>query len=187
MCRPPAVAPTITGAAAGQTSDRAGDRSALRQRHDRRRQCERERHADDHADGRGTLADGTGFSGLTSSGDVYTLTGSASALTSELDALVFMPAGGQPNTSATTSFALSDASSAYKTPATDDATSVNVSTPAVAPTITGAAAGQTLTAGATDRPFATVTIGDANSGASDTLTITLTGAGTLADGAAFRA
>ena len=159
----PAVAPTITGAAAGQTltagaTDRPfatvtiGDANSG---------------ASDTLTitltGAGTLADGAAFSGLTSSGDVYTLTGSASALTSELDALVFTPAAGTPNASATTSFALSDTSSAYKTPATDDATSVNVSTPAVAPTITGAAAGQTLTAGATDRPFASVTIGDANS------------------------
>ena len=98
---------------------------------------------------------------------------------------MFTPAAGTPDASATTTFALSDASSGYATATTNDATSVNVSTPAVAPTITGTAADQTLTVGATDTPFSHVTIGDANAKATDTLTITLTGAGTLADGAAF--
>ena len=69
----------------------------------------------------------------------------------------------------------------------NDTTSVNVSTPAVAPTITGTAANQMLTAGSTDTPFSTVTIGDTNANAGDTLTITLTGAGALADGAGFSA
>ena len=66
--------------------------------------------------GAGALADGTGFTGLMSpGGGVYTLSGSASAITSELDALVFTPVAGSPNTSATTSFTLSDMSSAYVT------------------------------------------------------------------------
>jgi uncharacterized repeat protein (TIGR03803 family) len=57
----------------------------------------------------GTLS-GTGLSG---SGSTYTLSGKASAITSELDALVFTPTAGQPNTSATTTFNLSDASTGY--------------------------------------------------------------------------
>ena len=101
--------------------------------------------------------------------------GTASAITSELDALVFTPAAGTPNASATTTFALSDKSSGYATATTNDDTSVNVSTPAVAPTITGAVANQTLTVGSTDTPFSKVTIGDLNANANDTLTITLTG------------
>ena len=59
--------------------------------------------------------------------------------------------------------------------AEDNTTSVNVATPGVAPTITGAVANQTLTVGSTDTPFSHVTIGDANAKATDTLTITLTG------------
>jgi uncharacterized repeat protein (TIGR03803 family) len=64
----------------------------------------------------GTLTDGTGFSGLVSIGaGVYTLTGTAAAITSELDALVFTPTKGQTNTLTTTTFTLSDVSSAYGT------------------------------------------------------------------------
>lgn len=57
----------------------------------------------------GTLS-GTGLSG---SGTTYTLTGNAATITSELDALVFTPVAGTPNTNATTSFKLSDGSSGY--------------------------------------------------------------------------
>ena len=46
-----------------------------------------------------------------------------------------------------------------------------------APTIAGTVAGQTTTSKAAVKPFSGVTIADANSGASDTLTITVTGAG----------
>ena len=60
-----------------------------------------------------------------------------------------------------------------------------VSSVPTAPTITGIIANQTLAAGSTDAPFSTVTIGDTNAGASDTLNIMLTGAGTLADGGSF--
>ena len=136
--------------------------------------------------GGGTLADGATFSGLTSSGGgVYTLSGSAAAITSELDALVFTPAAGMPNASAPTTFDLSDTSGAYATATTNDDTSVNVATPPVAPTITGTVANQTLTVGSTDTPFSTVTIGDANANATDTLTIALSGGGALADGIGF--
>ncbi len=60
----------------------------------------------------GTLS-GTGLSG---SNGTYTLSGSAATITAELDALVFTPTGGQPNTSGTTSFALSDVSTGYTVP-----------------------------------------------------------------------
>ncbi len=61
--------------------------------------------------GNGTLADGAGFSGLNSSSGsdgIYTLSGAAAAITSELQALEFTPVDGVPNTSATTTFTLSD-------------------------------------------------------------------------------
>jgi uncharacterized repeat protein (TIGR03803 family) len=59
--------------------------------------------------GPGSLS-GTGLS--LSSGN-YTLTGTAAAITSELRALSFTPVDGVPNTSVTTTFKLSDTSSAY--------------------------------------------------------------------------
>jgi uncharacterized repeat protein (TIGR03803 family) len=135
----------------------------------------------------GRLADGTGFTGLGSSGGgVYALSGTASAVTSQLDALVFTPAAGAPGTSTTTTFTLSDQSSAYATATVDSTTSVIDSDPAVAPTISGTVGSLTTTMEAPLDPFAEVTIGDANAGATDTLTITLGGAGgSLADGPGF--
>jgi uncharacterized repeat protein (TIGR03803 family) len=59
--------------------------------------------------GPGSLS-GTGLSG--SNGN-YTLTGTAAAITSELRALSFTPVNGVLNTSVTTTFTLSDTSSAY--------------------------------------------------------------------------
>ncbi|WP_409977873.1 beta strand repeat-containing protein, partial [Bradyrhizobium sp. SZCCHNS2005] len=58
----------------------------------------------------GTLS-GAGLSG---SGNTYTLSGSASSITSQLQALTFTPAAGAANSSQTTTFTLSDASSGYK-------------------------------------------------------------------------
>ena len=124
----------------------------------------------------GTLS-GTGLTGGT--GGVYTLTGTAAAVTSELDALSFTPKAGSPGTSSTTNFQLSDLSSAYATATVNTTTSVVDTDPAVAvaPTITGTVAGRATTSEAAVKPFSGVTIADANSGASDTLTITVTGAG----------
>jgi hypothetical protein len=51
---------------------------------------------------------------------------------------------------------------------------------AVAPTISGTRGGQTTNGAAAITPFSGVTIGDANSGAVDTLSISLTGGGALA-------
>ena len=63
--------------------------------------------------GGGTLSDGSGYAALAidSSGN-YTFSGSATAVTSELQALVFTPTAGAPNTQATTTFALTDSSTA---------------------------------------------------------------------------
>ena len=65
-------------------------------------------------------------------GGIYTLSGTAAAITSELDALVFTPVDGVPNTSVTTTFTLSDQSSAYATPTSNNTTTVIDSDPAVA-------------------------------------------------------
>ena len=57
---------------------------------------------------------------------------------------------------------------------------------AVAPTLSGAVAGQSTPSGQPDTPFSSVTIADRNVGARDSLTIQLTGGGgALSDGAGF--
>jgi hypothetical protein len=127
--------------------------------------------------GGGALTDGVGFIGLSGSNGSYTLSGTAAAITAELDALMFTPVDGVPNTSVSTTFTLSDLSSAYATATVNDTTTVTDSDPAVAPTITGTVAGQTTTSEAPVKPFLGVTIGDTNSGATDTLTITVGGTG----------
>ena len=72
--------------------------------------------------GGGTLADGAGFNGLTESAPgVYLLSGTAAAITSELDALVFTPNA----FSATTTFTLTDTTS-LGTSASDANTTVTV-------------------------------------------------------------
>ena len=70
----------------------------------------------------GALADGAGFNGLRTSGPgVYILSGTAAAITSELDALVYTPAAG----SGTTTFTLTDTTS-VGTSASDANTTVTV-------------------------------------------------------------
>ena len=112
--------------------------------------------------------------------DVYALaTGSPAAVSAALQALVFTPAPGAPDTTATTTFALTDVSSAG-TSANNSATTVADDNPAVAPVISGALGGQTTIGASPIAPFSGVTIGDANSGAVDALSIALTGGGALA-------
>ena len=127
----------------------------------------------------GTLT-GAGLSG--GSNGVYTLTGTAAAITQNLDALSFTPTAGQPNTSSTSTFALRDTSTASTVPATDSLTSVVDGDPAVSPKIVGVqTAPQTTTSEAPLRPFSTVTVSDANNGGTniDTLTIAQSGTGIL--------
>jgi hypothetical protein len=128
----------------------------------------------------GTLA-GTDLSG---SNGTYTLSGSAATVMSELDALVFTPSAGAPNSATTTTFTLSDASSADSlTPTVNSSTTVtnSVAGAGAAPTIAATVAGQTTAGNAPIDPFSHVTIGDANPGSpTETLTITSSGgAGTL--------
>ncbi len=104
----------------------------------------------------------------------YTLAGSAATVTSQLQSLRFTPAGGAPNSATSTTFALSDASSAG-TSATDATTSVVDTAAAVAPTIVGAQSNQATSAEHALSPFANVTLGDANSAATERLTISLSG------------
>ena len=124
--------------------------------------------------GPGSLS-GTGLSGSNGS---YTLTGTAAAITSKLRALSFTPVDGVPHTSVTTTFTLSDTSSAGLA-TVNNTTVVTDSDPAVAPTITGTVPSQTTTSETPIDPFSGVTIGDTNAGATDTLSITLSGPGSL--------
>ena len=77
--------------------------------------------------GGGTLSEGAGFTGTatltpTGASNSYTLTGTAAAITSELDQLSFTPnAAGTPNGSVTTTFALSDTSRRQPTSCRTDA------------------------------------------------------------------
>ncbi len=138
--------------------------------------------------GTGTLSSGgTALSGTTSGGTTtYVLSGTAPALTTELDGLSFTPVDGVPDTSVTTSFTLQDADATAGTnSATSGTVTVTDTDAAVAPTITGV---QTTTQATTSetpvKPFSTVAVGDTNNGGanSDTLTITQTGTGTLSSG-----
>lgn len=171
----PAVAPTIAGAAAaqattseasihpfstviiGDTNNAATDTLTVT------------------IGGTGGTLSGTGITGGT--GGVYTLTGTATAVTAHLEAASFKAAAGQPNTVNTSTFALSDKSSAFATPAVNSSTTVIDTDPAVAPTITGATALHGTTSEAAVKPFTNVTIADANADATDTLTITVSGTG----------
>jgi autotransporter passenger strand-loop-strand repeat protein len=180
----PAVAPTITGTVAGQTTTseaavtpfsgvtitdaNAGATDTLTIT----------------VGGTGGVLRGTGLSG--GAGGVYTLTGGAATVTAELDALSFTPTGGQANTSSTATLSLSDESSAIATAATDGRTTVIDTDPAVAPTITGAIAGQTTTSEYPVRPFTAVTIADANAGGTETLSITVGGAGGALSGTGLK-
>ena len=89
----------------------------------------------------GTLS-GTGL--INDGGGVYTLAAASPAtISSELDALVFTPTAGAPGSSTTTTFTLSDISSAVATATVNNTTTVIDTDPAVAPTISGTVAGQT--------------------------------------------
>ena len=127
---------------------------------------------------------------LTPSNGAYTLTGSAAALTMELQALSFRPAAaGTPSGSAVTSFVLSDSNSANATPVINSTSQV-VETDAAstvtsvnhAPIIGGTAAGQATTDAATISPFAAVTIADPDVGQTETATVSFaTANGTVSD------
>jgi hypothetical protein len=128
--------------------------------------------------GNGTLS-GAGSVGA---GDVYTLTGTAAALTTALHAMVFTPVDGVPNTSATTGFALDLTDPVTGGPVPDNTTTVIDSDAPVALTMTGIKSGQTTTSEMPIHPFASVMIRDANNGGTnvDTLTVSLFGgSGTL--------
>ncbi|MBV8442981.1 MAG: heparin lyase I family protein, partial [Hyphomicrobiales bacterium] len=83
----------------------------------------------------GTLS-GTGLSGGT--GGVYTLSGTAATVTSELEALSFAPNAAWPNARATSTFTLSDVSSAGGAPVVNTTTTVIDNDPSGAISISAA-------------------------------------------------
>ena len=169
----PAAAPTISGTVAGQHHDLGSAVHAVLRRDHRRPQQRRHRYAHHHAERRahGTLS-GTAL--INDGGGVYSLAAASPAtISSELDALVFTPTAGAPGSSTPTTFTLSDTSSAFATATVNSTTTVIDTDPAAAPTISGTVAGQTTISEAQVHPFSGVTIADPNSGATDTLTITL--------------
>ena len=131
----------------------------------------------------GTLSNLGGGSYNAATG-VYTDAGTAAAVTTALDGLVFTPTANQvaPGQAVTTTFAISDTDTALAT-VTDSTTSVVATDVAVPPTITGTLAGQLTSDRQTIAPFSKVTIADLNVGQTETVTVTLSAAanGTLSD------
>jgi len=113
---------------------------------------------------------------------VYTVGGTAGAVTAALNGLVFTPTVHQvaPGGNVATSFTIQDTDSAGAT-APNRVATVIVAAVAVAPTITGTQAGETTTDNVAITPFGAVTVFDSNFGQIETVTVTLTAAanGTL--------
>ncbi|HEX3992017.1 MAG TPA: choice-of-anchor E domain-containing protein [Acetobacteraceae bacterium] len=145
------------------------------------------------AAGTGTLTNLDGGSYNAATG-VYTVTGSAAAITTALDGLVFTPADVAPDKAVTTGFTITDTDTSGLS-VTDSTTSVAatagvyIDTAAAAaaivaelnglanpPAITGAKAGQAATDHGTIAPFSGVTIGDANANQTETVMVTLSAA-----------
>ena len=147
-----------------------------------------------------TQTGGGSLQGLTGSTvgstTTYTLTGTADAITTQLDALLFTPPSGSPGSSTTTQFSLSDTSSALPgTPATAGPVTITDTVQAIPPIIANTSPAATATSASTATPFTQAVVTDANAAgggnnatgsATDTLTITLQGGtGTLADASGF--
>ena len=105
---------------------------------------------------------------------IFTDTGSTTAITADLNGLVFNPLPHQvaPGQTVTTVFTISATDSAAAH-AANSATSVIATTGTVLPTISGAVAAQAVTASGTITPFSAVTVGDLNFGQTETLTVSL--------------
>ena len=113
---------------------------------------------------------------------VCTLTGSASAVTNALHLLTFTPNKGQPGAPVTTTFTLSDQSSAYGTPVNGSSVTVTDTPAALAPTISVPVANQQIqtTSEAPVKPFAGAYLVDTNYNSTDTLKISFVkGGGTF--------
>jgi acyl-coenzyme A thioesterase PaaI-like protein len=133
----------------------------------------------------GALSDPNALTdGSTFKNGVYTVTGTAAAVTADLDALAFIPTDHQvaPGGAVTTGFTVAVTDSAGQT-ASNSTTSVVTTAVATTPTITGTLADQTVSDNARIDPFAAVSITDSNAGQTETLTVTLSSSanGALSD------
>jgi plastocyanin len=130
-------------------------------------------------------ADGTlSGTGLTKTGTgTYTLSGTPSAVSTELDALVFTPTDHQiaPGGTILTGLTLSVTDGIVSFPTTNTITKVDTTAVNTPPVISGTVAGQAVADNATLSPFTGVTITDPDVGASETVTITLTAGGSASD------
>ncbi len=107
-------------------------------------------------------------------GGVYTFTGTAAAATTAIRALVFAPTANRvnPGLTETSTFTVS-VSDGIASPVTNIATTVVSTSINDAPTVLGAVAGQTVNDNATGLPFAGVTIEDADTAQSLSVSVTL--------------
>jgi hypothetical protein len=131
---PTAYAPTITGTVAGQTTSAEASVTPFSHVTIADQNAQATETLTITVGGSGGTLSGTGLSGGTNG--VYTLSGSATTVTGELDALSFTPTAGQPSTTSTSTFTLSDLSSADSTPTVDASTTVIDSDGPSAPAIT---------------------------------------------------
>ena len=121
---------------------------------------------------------GTGGGSYNAATGVYTVTGSAAAVTTAIRGLVFTPAANRvvPGATETTTFTISVNDSLA--PAVANSTTTVVTTSVNdAPTISGTKVGQLLTDVQTLRPLSSVTIADIDPGQTETVTVTLDSAG----------
>ena len=128
----------------------------------------------------GTLS-GTGLT-KTGTGTYTVAAGTPMALSSEVDALVFTPTAHQvaPGSTVTTGFTVAVTDTGGGS-VTNTATTVVATASTDAPTITGTMAGQATTDQVPVQPFASVTIGDVDTGTMPTVTITVRNGGTATD------
>jgi uncharacterized repeat protein (TIGR03803 family) len=122
----------------------------------------------------GTLFDPNAVTdGSTIIGGVYKVTGTAAAVTADLDALVFHPTAHQvaPGGTATTGFTIVATDTAGAT-ASDSTTSVVTTAIGVPPTVTGTVANQHAFISTPIHLLADVVIGDVNFGQQETVSVT---------------
>ena len=116
------------------------------------------------------------------SSGVYSVTGSAAAVSTAIAGLTFTPTQHQvaPGSAITTGFTIIATNTAGAT-TSDNATTVIATSVNDPPVIAGTEAGQPVSDITTVTPFAEVTISDPDVGPSETVTITLTAGGTPSD------